>query len=272
MRPPRLVLVPGLGLDRRSSARLRARVAADVVPLPGMGLRGPVPTVDELAGRLRAELGPGPVVLVGHSQSCQVVVAAAGDPRVAAVVLLGPTTDPRLRSVRGLVARWLATAWAEPWAQVPLVLAQWLATGPRAMVALWRRAAPDPVAARLRDVAVPVTVVRGTRDRLCSRPFAAARAAAAPHGALVELPGAVHMTVQTHAEEVAALLRTAVRGAGSGPAAGGGEHGEHGEHQEGGHLDEGRLAPQVRRGGLDEVEQPGGPAEQLHAGEQQGGQ
>jgi pimeloyl-ACP methyl ester carboxylesterase len=206
--------VPGLGLDRRSSARLRERVAADVVLLPGMGLPGPVPPLVDLAARLRAALGQGPVVLVGHSQSCQVVVAAAHDPRVAAVVLLGPTTDPRLRSVHGLAGRWLATAWAEPWWQVPLVLGQWLATGPRAMAALWRRAAADPVAARLREVGVPVTVVRGTRDRLCGRPFAAALATAAPRGELVELPGAVHMTVQTHPDAVAALLADAVSAAG----------------------------------------------------------
>jgi pimeloyl-ACP methyl ester carboxylesterase len=204
--PPRLVLVPGLGLDRRSSARLRRRVDADVVVLPGLGLRGPVPPLAELAGRLRAELGPGPVVLVGHSQSSQVVAVAAADPRVAAVVLLGPTTDPRLRSTRGLTTRWLATAWAEPWAQAPLVLAQWLATGPRAMAALWRQASTDPIAARLAAVAVPVTVVRGSRDRLCSAPFAEAVAAAAPRGRLVTMPGAVHMTVHTHPDAVAVLL------------------------------------------------------------------
>src|SRR3954464_14975628 len=34
---PRVVLVPGLGLDARSSARLRALLTADVVLLPGMG-------------------------------------------------------------------------------------------------------------------------------------------------------------------------------------------------------------------------------------------
>ncbi|MGY1772111.1 alpha/beta fold hydrolase [Blastococcus sp. SYSU D00813] len=209
---PRIVLVPGLGLDRRSSARLRRRVDADVVLLPGMGRRGPVPPLDALAARLRAHLGDGPVVLVGHSQSCQVVAAAGTDPRVAAVVLLGPTTDPRLRSARGLAGRWLATAWAEPWWQVPLVLAQWLTTGPRAMAALWRRAAPDPVAARLRAVAVPVTVVRGSRDRLCSRPFAVAVAAAAPRGRYEELPGAAHMTVQTHPDAVAGLLRAVSAG------------------------------------------------------------
>jgi hypothetical protein len=35
--PVRFVLVPGLGLDERSSRRLRARLAVTVVPLPGMG-------------------------------------------------------------------------------------------------------------------------------------------------------------------------------------------------------------------------------------------
>jgi hypothetical protein len=69
--PVRHVLVPGLGLDGQSSARLREVVAADVVLLPGMGLGGPVPPVDALAARLREGLGEGPVVLTGHSQSCQ---------------------------------------------------------------------------------------------------------------------------------------------------------------------------------------------------------
>jgi pimeloyl-ACP methyl ester carboxylesterase len=208
--PARFVLVPGLGLDERSSARLRAGVPGVVVRLPGMGETAAVPPLDALADQLVADLGEGPVVLVGHSQSCQVVVAvAARDPRVAAIVLLGPTTDPRLRSARVLTWRWLLTALAEPWWQVPLVVAQWWSTGPRAMTALWRAAAPDRTDRRLRSVRVPVTVVRGTRDRLCPHDWAAALAAAAPRGVLVELPGAAHMTVQTHPDAVAAILREA---------------------------------------------------------------
>jgi pimeloyl-ACP methyl ester carboxylesterase len=172
-----------------------------------MGLAQSVPSLDELADRLTAQLGEGPVVLVGHSQSCQVVVAAARDPRVAAVVLLGPTTDPRLRSVVGLARRWLRTAAAEPLRQVPLTVAQWWSTGPRAMTALWRTAAPDRTDLRVRGVGVPVVVVRGTRDRLCPHDWAARLAAAAPRGRLVELPGAAHMTVQTRPDEVVGLLR-----------------------------------------------------------------
>src|SRR4051794_34911735 len=203
---PRILLVPGLGLDARSSARLRARRPADVVPLPGMGRRGSVPSVDELAERLCGQLGAGPVVLVGHSQSCQVVAAAAGDDRVAAVVLLGPTTDPRLRTPWGLAGRWLATAVREPPWQYPLVLAQWLRTGPRAMTALWRSAAPDRIDRRLAAVPVPVVVVRGTRDALCPGDWARAVVAAAPAATLVELPRAAHMTVQTHPAEVADVV------------------------------------------------------------------
>jgi pimeloyl-ACP methyl ester carboxylesterase len=212
----RPVLVPGLGLDARSSARLRRLFPGEVVLLPGMGRAAPVPPLEELAARLRDRLGPGPVLLVGHSQSCQVVAAAAADPRVAGIVLLGPTTDPRLRAAPVLARRWLGTALREPWWQLPLVLAQWRHTGPRAMRQLWRATAPDRIDVRLRGVRVPVTVVRGTRDRLCPHDWAAAVAAAAPLGRLVEVPGAAHMTVQTHPREVAAVLSEAADGSASG--------------------------------------------------------
>ena len=209
--PVRIVLVPGLGLDARSLTRVRDRVAATVVLLPGMGLPGPVPPLETLATRLLDAAGEGPLVLVGHSQSCQVVAVAARDPRVAAVVLIGPTTDPRLRSAAGLLGRWLGTAWSEPWEQVPRVLAQWWRTGPRSMVALWRTAAPDRIEHRLQEVLVPVVVVRGTRDRLCPADWAARLVAAAPRGRLVELPGAAHMIVQTHPDDVAEILRDELR-------------------------------------------------------------
>jgi pimeloyl-ACP methyl ester carboxylesterase len=202
-----VVLVPGLGLDERSAARLRREVAVDVVVLPGMGLRSPARPIDDLARELVARLPAGPVVLVGHSQSCQVVAAAAHDSRVVGILLCGPTTDPRMRRFRVLAARWVRTALAEPWWQVPLVLRQWLRTGPRAMGSLWRTASRDAIEERLAAVTAPVVVVRGDRDALCPHDWAERVVAAAPHGRLAELPGAAHMLVQTHPAEVAALLR-----------------------------------------------------------------
>jgi len=173
-----------------------------------MGRRGPVGSPAELADRLQAALGPGPVVLVGHSQGCQVVAAVAErDPRVTAVLLLGPTTDPRLRRPAALAGRWLRTALGEPWWQAPLVLGQWLRTGPRAMAALWRRLSPDRIDERLRRVDVPVVVVRGSRDALCPHGWAAHLAGCTARGRLVELPGAGHMTPHTRPEELAALVR-----------------------------------------------------------------
>jgi pimeloyl-ACP methyl ester carboxylesterase len=205
--PTRPVLVPGLGLDARSSARLRARIGGTVVPLPGMGLAETVPPLRDLAHRLSAGLGEGPVLLIGHSQSCQVVVAAAqDDDRVVGLVLLGPTTDPELRTRRGLAWHWLRTAVREPISTMPLVVAQWLRTGPRAMTALWRVASPDRIDRRLATVRVPVVVVRGTEDALCPHDWAARLAAAAPHGRLVELAEAAHMLPQTNPAEVAEIV------------------------------------------------------------------
>ena len=203
--------MPGLGLDERSSARLRRRIGGAVVILPGLGLSRRVGSLDDLAAELIASLPSRRVVLVGHSQSCQVVVAAAQrDPRVVGVLLLGPTTDPRMLRLRVLAARWVRTAVHEPWWQAPLVAAQWLRTGPRAMAALWRQIAGDPMDERLRGVAVPVVVVRGQRDALCPHDWAVHLTDCAPHGRLVELAGAAHMTPQTRPADVAGLVRELV--------------------------------------------------------------
>ncbi|MGY1841045.1 MULTISPECIES: alpha/beta fold hydrolase [unclassified Modestobacter] len=209
---PGVVWVPGLGLDCRSSARVRGRIGGAVVHLPGLGRRETVPPAPVLAGQLADRLPAGRVVLVGHSQSCGVVVALAErDPRVAAVLLLGPTPDPRTRRLRVLAARWVRTAVHEPWWQVPLLLVQWVTTGPVRMTAVWRRTSGERLDQRLRRVPVPVVVLRGSHDALCPHDWAQVLAGAAPRGRLVELPGAAHMTLQTHPGEVAAVLADLVR-------------------------------------------------------------
>ncbi|WP_369134712.1 alpha/beta fold hydrolase [Modestobacter sp. I12A-02662] len=205
---PDFLWVPGMGLDERSSARVRSRVGGRVLSLPGMGLRTQVPAFPGLVQRLRDRPGVAPVVLVGHSQSCLLVAAAAvGDPRVVGLLLLGPTPDPRLRRFAVLAARWVRTAAHEPWWQVPLVLRQWLHTGPRAMAALWRQTVRERLDEVLRRVGVPVVVVRGERDALVPRDWALRLAGCAPDGRLVELPGAAHMVVHTRPDDVARIVR-----------------------------------------------------------------
>jgi pimeloyl-ACP methyl ester carboxylesterase len=205
---PTPVWVPGLGLGALSSARVRRLVGGRVVLLPGAGRSGRAGPMAELTARVQAALGPGPVVLVGHSQGCPVVAAVAErDPRVVAVLLLGPSADPRMRRLRVLAGRWLRTAAGEPWRQAPQIAVQWLRTGPPAMVRLWRRTSVDAIDERLRRVGVPVVVVRGSRDALCPHDWAAHLAGSAPQGRLVELPGAGHMTPHTRPDEIAALVR-----------------------------------------------------------------
>src|SRR4051794_41883406 len=107
-----------------------------------MGLAAPVPPVDDLAVRLLAALGEGPVVLAGHSQSCQVVAAAARDPRVRGVALFGPTTDPRMRPLPVLAWRRGCTGMGGAGWQGAGGLGPWGGTGPRAVGGRWRGAAP----------------------------------------------------------------------------------------------------------------------------------
>src|SRR4029453_7065120 len=114
--PPVARLVPGLGLD---GAAWRPTVESlppawsrglDVALLPGYAERAarrtdlrPVALAELLLDRWCP--ADRQVVLVGHSASCQVVAEAARrrPDRVAGLVLVGPTTDPRARSWPSLV-------------------------------------------------------------------------------------------------------------------------------------------------------------------------
>jgi pimeloyl-ACP methyl ester carboxylesterase len=222
---PVVRLVPGLGLD---GAAWRPTVESlpsawsrglDVALLPGYG---------ERAAR-RADLRPAAlaellldrwcptdqqVVLVGHSASCQVVAEAARrrPDRVAGLVLIGPTTDPRADSWPSLARRWLATARHERVGEVPTLMRQYARTGlwtmARAMDAARRADVRDAVAASR----CPVLVLRGPHDRICPADWAAALAGLAhnPVGARpscsVTLTGGAHMVPLTHGRLVAREL------------------------------------------------------------------
>jgi pimeloyl-ACP methyl ester carboxylesterase len=214
-----LVCVPGLGLETtewRSVARSLGRLlGTDVVAqaLPGYGVR-PVAGEDlgpaALGTRLAIDL-PHRTVLVGHSASCQLVARAAAvvPGRVAAVVLVGPTTDPRAASWPRLTARWLRTAVRErPW-QVPLLARSYARTG-----LLWMRRAME--VARHHDIrrdlcrlTAPVLVVRGQHDRISTSDWVGELASLAPAGsAAATLPAGGHMVPITHGD----LLAEAIAG------------------------------------------------------------
>jgi pimeloyl-ACP methyl ester carboxylesterase len=211
----RLVAVPGLGLTtavaRRTLDRLPG-VEGSVVLLPAFGRRAPRGTRTDpadLAIRLLDRIpDPGPVVLVGHSASCQIVVEAAlrAPDRVAALVLVGPTTDPRAATWRALVRRWLRTALHERPGQLPLLVHAYARTGLVSMARGMEAARHHSIDEALPAVECPVLVVRGRHDAICPADWAAAVATATPRGRAETLPAGAHMVPITHAHDLAGRI------------------------------------------------------------------
>lgn len=215
--PVRIVAVPGLGLSvdgwRAPALLLAGRSGAGtaVVALPAHGLPAcrdepldPVSSAQRLLARLDA-MGTGPVVLAGHSASCQIVaeVARRVPARVRALVLVGPTTDPRAPTWPRLAGRWLATARHERLGQVPLLLRDYSHSGlvsfARSMDAA-RRHALVPV---LAGIDHPVLVVRGCHDHIAPADWLDHLAALRPGIRAVTLLAGGHMVPITHPQELA---------------------------------------------------------------------
>lgn len=218
--PLSVVVVPGLGLSVdawRAPALLlagRLRTGTAVLALPAHGLparRGelldPVSSAQRLLARLD-EIGAGRVALIGHSASCQVVAETAqrAPGRVTALVLVGPTTDPRAPTWSRLVVRWLGTARHERIGQVPLLLRDYphsgLLTFARALDAA-RRHALAPV---LAGIDHPVLLVRGHDDRIAPSDWLDRLAALRHRIDAVTLPAGGHMLPLTHPHELVAAL------------------------------------------------------------------
>lgn len=211
-----VVAVPGLGLSADVPGRTLRLLAMPtrVVELPGFGAparRGDPREPAELADLLLHRIYE-PSVLFGHSASSQIVVEAAvrAPERVAAVVLVGPSTDPRAAAWTALMGRWLRTAaWERP-GQVPTLLRDYGHTGPGAMARALdaaRRHRVDRVVGRVR---CPVLVVRGRHDRIAPADWCRALADLAPDGRAVDLRAGAHMVPFTHpvllADAVATFL------------------------------------------------------------------
>lgn len=218
--PPTVVAVPGLGLSIDGwrgpglvIAGLRGTGFA-VVALPAYGLPArhgepldPVTSSGRLLARLD-ELGADRVALLGHSGSCQVVaeVARRAPERVAALVLVGPTTDPRGRTWPRLAGRWLATAAHERLGQVPLLVRDYshsgLITFARAMDATRRH----PIAPVLAALDQPVLLVRGPHDRIAPASWLDDLVGRRAGIEAVTLPAGGHMVPITHPHDLAAAV------------------------------------------------------------------
>jgi pimeloyl-ACP methyl ester carboxylesterase len=220
-----LLFVPGLGLAAQAwrptiaalDVRGHASTSSIVNPLPGFGLPAgrshdlrPASLASLIVSRLRTHGSE--VVLVGHSASCQIAVHAAllAPDLISGLVLVGPTTDPRAATWATLAARWLTTAVHEPLWQLPTLLKQYRKTGLATMRRAMNAARRDRIDLCLRDVHVPVLLVRGAHDRIAPAAWvdllADCRPATWPPRCTVTLPEGGHMVPLTRGALVAAQV------------------------------------------------------------------
>lgn len=209
-----VVLVPGLGLGPESFAPSVRGLGTPyrVVTLPGYGERarpGEDLRVEALARRV-ADRVTEPSVLVGHSASCQIVVAAAlARPElVKSLVLLGPTGDVETSDWPTLAERWMRSAvWESP-LLVPILAPQYARTGAVSMARAMEVARRYDLAAAISKLECPVVVVRCKHDSLCP-PAWAQRIADLAGAEVWTLPTGSHMPVLTNGPEVVTFIKRA---------------------------------------------------------------
>jgi pimeloyl-ACP methyl ester carboxylesterase len=198
---PEAVVVPGLAVANYLEPAVRelgAWTRAYLVELPGFSGSGEPPhplDVPQFADALAQWLdtsGLDHLLLVGHSSGTQVAahVAARRPPNVKGLVLASPTMDPSFRSLR-----WILLAWRRNHELEPKSLdQQHTPERQRAGLRRVRHALKVHLADALEDVVpnirVPVLVLHGDQDRLCTEQWARQLSELAPDGRFRSVPGA----------------------------------------------------------------------------------
>jgi pimeloyl-ACP methyl ester carboxylesterase len=198
------VLVHGLGVGQRYFDRLARELGGDV---RRPEVREPLP-VPELANRFAGAFD-GPALVVANSLGCQAAaeLAARRPELVEALVLVGPTVDPRAGGWLAHVGRLLLDAWYEPPSLTAIVARDYLTMGPVDVFRQARHALAHRLEEVLPRVQQPAIVVRGAHDPLCSAAWAREAAALLPRGRFVTIAGAAHAAHYSHPREVARLVR-----------------------------------------------------------------
>ncbi len=224
----------GLGMSSRSVRPLVDALGATtrtLAPdLPGYG-RSPQPRVGSLGVHDLAravlgwmdERGVDSAVLVGHSVGAQVAgeVALIAPDRVRRLVALAPTGDPERPSVLRQALRLLGGVLHEPPLLVGIAVVDYLRAGPGQMVVLMRRAVQRAEQQGDATVQVPLLVVRGSRDEVCTQAWCEQLVASTAGSRLVVVEDSAHGIAYDAPPELVDLLLEEVAAADAGRGAGG---------------------------------------------------
>ncbi|TDE52786.1 alpha/beta hydrolase [Nonomuraea mesophila] len=210
-----VVCVHGAGVSSRELLPLvevlGERYDAWAIDLPGFGASGKpdrplvLPAQADVVAAWVERTGLERPCLLGVSYGCQVVVdvAVRHPEAAAALVLAGPTVDPRGRSPWRLAGQWLRNAPGESPRMMPLNVADYRDAGPRAVLAAFGESIRDRVEDKLPLVTVPALVIRGGKDRMVPQAWAEEVTRLLPYGRLEVMDGLPHMTVYRDPRRVA---------------------------------------------------------------------
>ncbi len=198
---PEVVAVPGLAVAEYLLPAVRelgAWTRAHLVELPGFSGSGEpphpmdVPQFTDALAQWLAASDIDRVVLVGHSSGTQVAarVAVRRSPSVRALVLASPTIDPAFRSVRRVMLAWRRNREFEPGSLDELHTPERQRAGWRRVAHALRVHLADALEDAVAQAPVPVLVLHGDQDRLCSESWARRLSELAPDGRFRAVPGA----------------------------------------------------------------------------------
>ena len=201
---PDYVLVHGLGMAHEYwdglAVALEATGTVHALDLPGFGdapaPRAPLsmPDAGELLAQLLVAEGIDRPVLVGHSTGAQVVAetAARHPDLVDRLVLIGPTVNPRERTLAMQTVRFLQDIALVNPKVLGVGIASYAKAGPRWYSANLRPMLEHRIERVLPEIAAPMLVVRGEHDRIVPRYWAEEVARLVPNGRYAEVPGRGH--------------------------------------------------------------------------------
>ncbi len=193
---------------------------------PGLGEFGPVHALDlpgfagvpypkrpmsiqryaAVVGTVIDELGLEDPVLVGHSMGTQVVSELASQrPELSTVVLIGPVTNPRERSLPKLAFRFLESSAREPFRVAMLATGAYLLCGFRWFSAVLPRMMRYRIEDVLPRIQAHTLLIRGEHDSLVPRQWLRDMERLLPHASTWEIEGAAHSVMYDHAKGVAEL-------------------------------------------------------------------
>ncbi len=158
-------------------------------------------------------LGVASAAMLGNSFGAQVAVELAvhRPDLVAALILVGPTTDPAAATLTGQLRRLLRDLAHEDWRQAPILAADLRDAGPRRVIRTLRHALDHHIDARLPAIRVPTLWVRGSLDPIAPAPWPDHAAALTPRGHTRTIDAAAHNVVATAGPQLATAVDTFLR-------------------------------------------------------------